>query len=157
MTDVFDKAKRSEVMARIHGKGNKDTELALMKLLRSNKISGWRRNQQVFGKPDFIFKKVHVAVFVDGCFWHGCPKHHKYPKSNKAFWRKKLEANIKRDRLVNSTLKRDGWTVVRIWECQLAKRPGVCVARIMRILEARRPVHSPLLTLSQFKYLKGVH
>ena len=75
MPDVFTKAKRSEVMSRIRGRGNKDTELALAKLLRRHRITGWRRNQPVFGKPDFVFPKLKLAVFVDGCFWHGCPKH----------------------------------------------------------------------------------
>ncbi len=68
MADVFTKAKRSEVMSRIRGRGNKATELALAKLLRRHRITGWRRNQAVFGKPDFIFPKLKLAVFVDGCF-----------------------------------------------------------------------------------------
>ena len=70
MADVFTQAKRSEVMSRIRSRGNRDTELALAKLFRRHGITGWRRNQHVFGKPDFIFPKLHMAVFVDGCFWH---------------------------------------------------------------------------------------
>src|ERR1035437_8479173 len=104
MSDVFTKAKRSEVMSGIRGRGNKATELALAKLFRRNKITGWRRNQKVFGKPDFIFPKLKLAVFVDGCFWHGCPKHETKPKNNRAFWQRKLSANKKRDLLVNITL-----------------------------------------------------
>ena len=73
MPDVFTKAKRSEVMSRIRGTGNKDTELALIILFRLHRIKGWRRHQPVFGKPDFVFPAVKVAVFVDGCFWHCCP------------------------------------------------------------------------------------
>jgi DNA mismatch endonuclease Vsr len=84
MPDVFTKRKRSEVMSRIRGKGNKDTELALAKLFRASHISGWRRNQRLIGKPDFVFPKQRVAVFVDGCFWHGCPKH-----SSPARWLRK--------------------------------------------------------------------
>ena len=68
MSDVFTKAKRSEVMSRIRGRGNKDTEMALAKLLRANRITGWRRNQPVFGKPDFVFQKFKLALFVDGFF-----------------------------------------------------------------------------------------
>ena len=75
MADVFSKRKRSEVTSRIRGRGNKDTELALAMLMRRHRISGWRRNQNVFGKPDFVFRKLKLAVFVDECFWHGCPKH----------------------------------------------------------------------------------
>jgi DNA mismatch endonuclease, patch repair protein len=108
--------KRSEVMSRIRGRDNKDTELALAKLFRRNKITGWRRHQTVFGKPDFIFPKLKLAMFVDGCFWHGCPKHATKPKNNRAFWERKLTANKRRDRLVNQTLRRAGWRVLRIWE-----------------------------------------
>lgn len=97
MADVFTKAKRSEVMSRIRGRGNKDTELALMKLLRRHHINGWRRNQSVFGKPDFVFPKAQLALFVDGCFWHCCPKHCITPANNRAFWKEKLAANKARD------------------------------------------------------------
>jgi DNA mismatch endonuclease, patch repair protein len=121
MPDVFSKAKRSEVMARIRSHGNKDTELALLRLLRRQGLSGWRRLQPVFGRPDFVFPKARVAVFVDGCFWHGCPKHATVPASNRAFWKRKLTANRRRDRLVNRTLRRMGWRVVRIWEHDLRK------------------------------------
>ena len=118
-------------MSRIRGRGNKDTELALARLLRGNKISGWRRQQEVRiqksgvrifkAKPDFIFRKVRLAIFVDGCFWHGCPRHATKPANNRAFWKKKLAGNKTRDRLVNRTLRRAGWRVVRIWECDLAR------------------------------------
>jgi len=141
MADFFTKAKRSEVMSRIRGRGNKDTELALAKLLRRHGINGWRRNQPVFGKPDFIFQKLHVAVFVDGCFWHGCPKHGTKPKNNRAFWRRKLSSNKKRDRVVNLTLRRVGWRVVRIWEHELARKNEPSLMR--RIQRALRPVKIP--------------
>jgi len=122
MPDVFTKAKRSEVMSRIRGHGNKDTELALAKLFRRCKITGWRRNQPVFGKPGFVFPKFKLAIFVDGCFWHGCPKHATKPKNNRAFWYRKLSANKARDRLVNAALRRAGWRVLRIWEHELARK-----------------------------------
>jgi DNA mismatch endonuclease (patch repair protein) len=122
VSDVFTKAKRSEVMSLIRGRGNKATELALAKLLRRNRITGWRRNQPVFGKPDFIFPAIKLAVFVDGCFWHGCPKHGTKPKGNAAFWRKKINRNQVRDRLVSRTLRAQGWRVLRIWEHELARK-----------------------------------
>jgi DNA mismatch endonuclease (patch repair protein) len=134
VADVFTKAKRSEVMSRIRGRGNKDTELALAKILRWHRITGWRRHQSVFGKPDFVFKQARLVVFVDGCFWHGCPKHATKPKNNGTFWQRKLSANKKRDRLVNQTLRRQGWRVFRIWECALAKRPLSCLKRIEKAL-----------------------
>lgn len=135
MPDVFTKAKRSEVMSRIRGRGNKNTELALVKLFRRHKITGWRRHQNVFGKPDFIFQEHKLAVFVDGCFWHGCPKHATKPASNRKFWENKLARNKARDRLVNRTLRRIGWTTLRIWQHELtAKNESRLLHRIQRFL-----------------------
>ncbi len=122
-------------MSRIRGRGNKETELALAILLRISEITGWRRNQKIFGKPDFVFRKARLAVFVDGCFWHACPKHSNVPASNRAFWSKKLAGNRLRDRLVNRMLRQKGWRVVRVWEHDLVKRGKVCVRRIKEALE----------------------
>jgi DNA mismatch endonuclease (patch repair protein) len=141
MADVFNKEKRSSVMTRIRGKGNRDTELALIRVLRSNQITGWRRNQRVFGKPDFVFPRAKLVVFVDGCFWHQCPRHSKVPASNADFWLRKLERNKKRDRLVNRVLKKDGWRVIRIWEHELSRKHEVVVAR--RIQRAIRLAEIP--------------
>ena len=132
MADVFTKEKRSEVMSRIKGKGNKDTELAMIQILRSNHISGWRRNQAALGKPDFIFPQKRVALFVDGCFWHGCPKHSNMPKNNEEFWREKLQKNKDRDKFVTRELRKMGWKVVRVWEHELATSDRV----VKRILDA---------------------
>ena len=122
-------------MSRIRSRGNKDTEVALAKLFRRNKIIGWRRNQKVFGKPDFVFPKIKLALFVDGCFWHGCPKHGTQPKGNRAFWRRKFSRNKKRDRLVTRTLRLQDWLVLRIWEHDLArKNEARLLNRIQRAL-----------------------
>lgn len=133
MPDVFTKAKRSEVMSRIRGRGNKETELALARLLRAGGITGWRRHQSILGRPDFIFREVRLALFVDGCFWHRCPKHSNLPANNRAFWQKKLAGNQTRDRFVNRTLRKEGWRVVRIWEHEL-KNPSRVSARIRKAL-----------------------
>jgi DNA mismatch endonuclease (patch repair protein) len=135
MPDVFAKAKRSQVMSCIRGRGNKTTELVLAKLLRQAGITGWRRHVVVFGRPDFMFRKERLVVFVDGCFWHGCPKHGMAPKNNGVFWSKKLGGNKTRDRLVNRTLRKAGWRVVRIWEHDLPKRGEYWARRIKRLLE----------------------
>jgi DNA mismatch endonuclease (patch repair protein) len=135
MPDVFTKRKRSEVMSRIRGRGNKATEVALAKLLRKHRITGWRRNQSVLGKPDFVFRRQQVAVFVDGCFWHACPKHSNMPANNRAFWKKKLTANKARGRFVNRALRRLGWHVVRIWEHELTKTPERCIERIESVCD----------------------
>jgi DNA mismatch endonuclease (patch repair protein) len=134
MPDVFTKAKRSEVMSRIRGRGNKATEIALARLLRLNKITGWRRHLPIFGKPDFTFRRHRLVVFVDGCFWHGCPKHSKTPSNNRAFWSRKLSTNKTRDRLVTRTLRKSGWRVLRIWEHDLTASPMVCIRRIRQSL-----------------------
>jgi DNA mismatch endonuclease (patch repair protein) len=119
MTDIVSKKTRSRMMSGIRGKGNKSTEILLAKFFRKNGIGGWRRHQPITGKPDFVFLNRKVAVFVDGCFWHGCPRCYKKPSTNRKFWAEKLASNIKRDRMVNLILRREGWTVVRIWECLL--------------------------------------
>lgn len=158
MADVFTKAKRSEVMSRIRGRGNKATELALAKLLRRHHITGWRRQKALTVrssrrkeaqssiqksvrassprllrvKVDFVFRQARLALFVDGCFWHGCPKHATQPKNNRAFWQRKLTGNQQRDWLVNRALRRAGWRVVRIWECELARKNQTRVRRRIR-------------------------
>lgn len=137
MPDVFTKAKRSAVMSRIRSRGNRATEVALAKLLRRNGITGWRRHPAMFGKPDFIFRSARLVVFVDGCFWHGCPRHLRWPKSHRGFWKRKRLANRTRDLLVNRTLRQRGWRVLRIWEHELArKHEARCVRRILRWLAA---------------------
>lgn len=119
-------------MARIRARGNKDTELALAKFFRTQRITGWRRNQKVFGKPDFVFPKLKLAVFVDGCFWHGCPQHETKPKNNRAFWRRKFARNKERDRLVTRTLRLRGWRVLRIWEHELKRKHATRLLRRIR-------------------------
>ena len=120
--DFLTKEKRSALMSTIRGRGNKDTEIALIKVFRRHHITGWRRNQPVFGKPDFIFPKCKLAIFVDGCFWHGCPKHGTQPSGNRSFWKNKFARNKTRDRLVTRTLRAQGWRVLRIWEHELARK-----------------------------------
>jgi DNA mismatch endonuclease (patch repair protein) len=125
-------------MARIRSLGNKDTELALANIFRAQRITGWRRHAAVFGRPDFIFPKLKVALFVDGCFWHGCPKHATLPKNNREFWQRKLAANRARDALVTRMLRRAGWRVVRVWEHELArKHQARLLNRIRKVLAQR--------------------
>jgi DNA mismatch endonuclease (patch repair protein) len=115
MSDVFTKAHRSKVMARIRSRGNIATEMAVVKLFRQNGIMGWRRNQNVFGKPDFLFRQNRLVIFVDGCFWHGCHRCYRRPKTNRKYWDAKIVRNRERDREVSRELRRLGWRVVRIW------------------------------------------
>lgn len=122
MADVFDKEKRSDVMRKIKSKKNKSTELRLIELFKQNNITGWKRNYPVKGHPDFVFQKQRIAVFVDGCFWHGHDCRNTCPANNEAFWREKREYNIKHDQEITDRFKRRGWTVIRIWECELKRK-----------------------------------
>lgn len=119
MADVFLRDKRSEIMSRVKGAANEATELRLISLLRQYNVTGWRRKLPLYGRPDFVFRRFRLVVFVDGCFWHGCPTHGSVPASNAEFWRRKLHRNKVRDRLVNHTLKSAGWNVLRIWQHEL--------------------------------------
>ena len=134
MADIWSKQKRSEVMSLIRSRGNKATELRLIEIFREFHITGWRRNQPLFGKPDFTFRRERVVVFVDGCFWHGCPKCYKRPGSNQEFWDTKIANNRKRDRRISRELRQEGWKVVRIWQHQLSKS-RVVANRVIRALE----------------------
>jgi DNA mismatch endonuclease (patch repair protein) len=130
MADVHTREQRSKNMAAIRGRGNKSTELRLVSLFKENKITGWRRHPaDIAGRPDFIFRKPKVAVFIDGCFWHGC-RCSVSPKSNAEFWNNKISANKKRDRLVTKALKEEGWRVVRIWEHDLKKSGAKVLSKI---------------------------
>jgi len=162
MADIFTKKKRSEVMSRIRSTGNKNTELALAAMFRAEGITGWRRQQKLRVEElkvarkrggvkrtkdtppaflrvrvDFVFRAARVAVFVDGCFWHGCPRHYRTPGSARAFWRNKVETNRARDLRVSRGLRAAGWTVLRVWECALSRaRAGRTLGRIARALDA---------------------
>lgn len=106
-------------MARVRGRGNISTEQKMVALFRQASIKGWRRHLKLPGTPDFAFPKRRLAIFVDGCFWHGCPRCYTKPKTNRAFWRKKLLDNVARDRAVSTALRQGGWRVLRVWEHEL--------------------------------------
>ena len=122
MPDVFTKEKRSNVMSLIKGKGNKRTEGVLVQFFKEEGITGWRRHLPLPGKPDFTFRKERLTVFVDGCFWHGCPKCYRAPKGNRKLWMAKITRNLERDREVNRELRKSGWRVLRIWQHSLRKK-----------------------------------
>lgn len=132
---TFGGLRRGLLMSRVRSTGNQTTEKRLVSLLRKAGLAGWRRHRPLPGKPDFVWQAVKVAVFVDGCFWHGhnCGRN-VTPKTNSQAWRDKIEGNQARDRKVSRLLRGDGWTVIRVWECQLAKAPRRCIGRITRVL-----------------------
>ena len=139
MTDVFDESTRSAVMSKVRSEGNKSTEIRLIELFKMAGLTGWRRNYHVKGKPDFVFLSRRVAVFVDGCFWHGHDCRNTRPKANSEYWAKKRKRNIQRDAEVTKLFKARGWKVVRIWECELKKvNETKTLERITTPLAARR-------------------
>lgn len=122
MADVFNNKKRSEIMKKVHSKNNKSTELKLIQIFNEKHIIGWRRNYPVKGHPDFVFLDKRVAVFVDGCFWHGHDCRNTRPSDNAEYWAKKRERNVMHDKEITALFEQRGWTVIRIWECELKKQ-----------------------------------
>lgn len=135
MADVFSRDKRSDIMSRVKSRGNRATELRLMRIFREYGIRGWRRHSAIFGNPDFVFPAARLAVFVDGCFWHSCPTHGSVPSSNCAFWSRKLDRNRMRDRQVRRKLCRLGWRVLRVWQHDL-REPDRVVRRVTRSIDS---------------------
>jgi DNA mismatch endonuclease (patch repair protein) len=135
MADRHTPRQRSRNMASIRKFGNASTELLMVKLLREWGITGWRRHLLLPGRPDFTFRRQRVVLFIDGCFWHACPRCNWTPKSNTRYWNAKLAGNRTKDRQANAALRRDGWTVIRIWEHAL-KRPEMVLAKLRKALEA---------------------
>ena len=133
MADVYTAAKRSEIMRLIRPGGNRSTELRMMKLLRVAKIRGWRRGSRLPGKPDFVFSKPRVVLFVDGDFWHGHTKK-KLPVNNGEFWLAKVKYNRSHDRAVTKRLRARGWTVIRVWESDLKRVPARVLIRLKRVI-----------------------
>ncbi|HEV7676026.1 MAG TPA: very short patch repair endonuclease [Candidatus Angelobacter sp.] len=130
--DVFSKKKRSLVMSGIRSKHNRSTEYAFIEFLRAFRITGWRLHYAIQGRPDFVFPKMKIAVFVDGCFWHRCP--HCYdshiPKQNRHYWVEKLASNKRRDNRNNRILRSLGWRVFRVRECSISKRKSALFATL---------------------------
>lgn len=131
--DNVSKEVRSRIMAGIRSRGNATTELTLGELLWAAGLRGYRKHWRVQGKPDFAWPGRKVAVFVDGCFWHGCSCKC-LPNTNRAFWRDKIETNKRRDLRVARSLRWEGWKVIRVKECAIRK-PST-LARIARALES---------------------
>ena len=129
MADIYSTKKRSEIMSRVRPFGNATTELRAISLFKANAITGWRRRQSLPGRPDFVFRRSRLALFIDGCFWHGCPEHCVIPATNRAFWSEKLARNTARDLSVCEKLTAAGWKVLRVWEHELRPHSAPLIVR----------------------------
>lgn len=124
---------RSKAMSAVHGKGNKSTELRLQMALVRAGVTGWIvRPKGLDGNPDFYFPENKLYVFVDGCFWHGCPKCGHIPYKNRAFWKAKIERNSERDKRITRTIRAKGNKVIRLWEHQLKDDLEGCVNKLCK-------------------------
>src|SRR3989344_7353774 len=129
MPDTFSKKKRSQIMSKIKGR-NTSLELNFKKLIRGLKLE---YQPKIFGNPDFTSKKLKIAIFIDSCFWHKCPKHFRKPTTNNYYWTQKINRNVERAKEVNSHLKKQGWKVIRFWEHDIKKNPDKCIKKVKEV------------------------
>jgi DNA mismatch endonuclease (patch repair protein) len=128
---------RSEQMARI-GSTNTTPEVALRRALWAAGLRFRLRVKTAICVPDLVFKKARVAVFVDGCFWHGCPVHYLRPRSRSDYWAEKLRLNVARDRRQTVALESAAWRVCRIWEHEIAESCSAAAERVLSAITASR-------------------
>ncbi len=126
---------RSFIMSRIR---SRDTtmEVLFARYLRRERIS-FRQHGNLLGKPDFVFTKAKLVVFLDSCFWHRCPYHYRHPKSRPEYWGPKIEANVRRDKKTRSKYRRCGWKVVRFWEHQIQRDISACIDLVVTTVRER--------------------
>lgn len=132
--DPLTRAERSALMSKVRSRGNRSTEGVVEQILAANGIDGWVKHpSDIAGSPDFFFLEQRLAVFVDGCFWHQCPKcARNSPRSRRRFWLRKIEQNRLRDNRIRSQLRRKGFHVMRIWEHSL--RDSRWLSRLRKML-----------------------
>ncbi|HOJ97394.1 MAG TPA: very short patch repair endonuclease [Methanospirillum sp.] len=133
MTDILTPEQRHKNMSRIRGK-NTRPELILRRLIYDSGVRGYRIHYNLPGKPDIVFVKKRVVIFIDGCFWHKCPDCFREPQTRRDFWLEKINKNCERDEKNNQILKEEGWNVIRIWEHNIRKQPGELLKEIMEYL-----------------------
>ena len=134
MADVHTPEQRRYNMSQVKGKDTKP-ELKLRKELFRLGLRGYRINSKLPGKPDIVFSKKKVVIFIDGCFWHKCPNCFNLPKSNVEFWREKISGNVKRDKEVNTILNEQGYKILRFWTHELQEDFEDCVGKILKSLK----------------------
>jgi DNA mismatch endonuclease, patch repair protein len=135
MADNLKPEDRLKTMQAVRGKGTR-LEKRLWAMLAGMRLKGWKKNaESITGKPDIVFTNQRVAVFIDGCFWHGCPYcHRKLPKTNQEYWERKIKRNVALAKLHNRQLRRDGWNVIRVWEHEMSDTTKIKI-KILHALE----------------------
>lgn len=128
--DNLTKTQRRKNMRHIRSQ-NTSPELKIMKELRSRKIYFAKYSKTIIGKPDIVFRRKKIVVFVDSDFWHGHPKRFMMPKTNVKYWRPKIERNKKRDKEVNRKLKKAGWKIIRLWDYDVKHKIDKCISKIL--------------------------
>ncbi len=135
-TDHVAPETRSNIRRVVKSRGARSTEARLRAAMVARGIRGWAMHANSLpGKPDFIFPVEQLAIFVDGCFWHGCPKCYRRPHSSQDYWDAKVRGNILRDRRHRAHLRRTGWRVMRVWEHEIANSPARVCAKLERMLQ----------------------
>ena len=132
-SDVLTKAQRSHCMSRIRGRDTKP-EITLRKALWKLGLR-FRIHHGLPGRPDIVFPRYRLVVFVDGCFWHRCPLHWRAPRTNSEFWEQKISGNQQRDAAVNGELDATGWRVIRLWEHEVKESPSAAAERIKAFIK----------------------
>lgn len=126
---------RSKTMSAIKAKGNKTTEVKFRFVLVRNGIKGWKLHPKgIIGNPDFFFPKHKIAIFIDGCFWHGCPKCGHVPKTNTPYWKTKIQRNRRRDKEKGDNLRELGIRVLRLWEHDLKENDQRIIRKIAPLI-----------------------
>ena len=129
--DTFSKTQRSKIMAKVRSRGNRSTEQRLRIALMRARLRSWKLNAKSLpGSPDIAFPQSKTAIFIDGCFWHGCLKCYRRPQTSQSYWDAKVQRNKTRDKRNRKILKQMGWQTIRIWEHQLKADLKKCVEKI---------------------------
>ncbi len=131
-------AERSRAMGAVKGRGNRTTELRFKMCLVRKRMDGWRLHRRIgTTRPDLYFARERVAVFLNGCFWHGCPLCGHTPRTNSSYWARKIEMNKARDCDNFRVLGEEGILAVVFWEHEIAQDVGACVDRLAADLKSR--------------------
>ncbi|MCC7573435.1 MAG: very short patch repair endonuclease [Candidatus Methanofastidiosum sp.] len=134
MTDNLTEEQRKKNMQNIRSKNTKPEKI-IMKELKRRKIYFAKHVDKITGKPDIVFRRKKVAVFIDSDFWHGHPERFIMPKTNTKYWKNKIDRNIKRDKEVTKILTEKNWKVIRLWEYDIKHSLDICMNKILKAID----------------------